>query len=201
MQPSSDRSPCLRTTPTPLSIEPGRCRQLFLQGLLRLEKRSARRFGFAFQRQRLPAPQGRRHHEAIGSVVQPGRSLRQHRERCIGLAHPNRQKKSLERDGALRIEIRRNRRQHFTRRFKIAAQLLVQVATQVFPFFHIAEWVVRWIVVAACIGFPFAMLFSWFYEWTPHSLQLESEIPPNESITGQTGRNSIAGSSPSWLCP
>jgi TolB-like protein/cytochrome c-type biogenesis protein CcmH/NrfG len=72
--------------------------------------------------------------------------------------------------------------------YAASAWLLVQVATQVFPFFHIAEWVVRWIVVAACLGFPFAMLFSWFYEWTPHGLQRESEIAPNESITRQTGR-------------
>ena len=72
--------------------------------------------------------------------------------------------------------------------YAASAWLLVQVATQVFPFFHIAEWVVRWIVVAAIIGFPFAMLFSWFYEWTPQGLQLESEIPPNESITRHTGR-------------
>ena len=73
--------------------------------------------------------------------------------------------------------------------YAASAWLLVQVATQVFPFFHIAEWVVRWIVVAAAIGFPFAMVFSWFYEWTTQGLQLESEIPPNESITRQTGRN------------
>ncbi len=72
--------------------------------------------------------------------------------------------------------------------YAASAWLLVQVATQVFPFYHIAEWVVRWIVVAACIGFPFAMLFSWFYEWTPQGLQLESEISPNGSITRQTGR-------------
>jgi TolB-like protein len=72
--------------------------------------------------------------------------------------------------------------------YAASAWLLVQVATQVFPFFHIAEWVVRWIVVAAVIGFPFAMLFSWFYEWTPHGLQRESEIARNESITRQTGR-------------
>src|ERR1700730_11678287 len=72
--------------------------------------------------------------------------------------------------------------------YAASAWLLVQVATQVFPFFHIAEWVVRWIVVAASIGFPFAMLFSWFYEWTPHGIQRESEIPPNESITRQTGK-------------
>ena len=66
--------------------------------------------------------------------------------------------------------------------------LLVQVATQVFPFFHIAEWVVRWIVIASIIGFPFAMLFSWVYEWTPQGLQRESAIPPNESITRRTGK-------------
>jgi len=72
--------------------------------------------------------------------------------------------------------------------YAASAWLLVQVATQVFPFFHIAEWVVRWIVVGAAIGFPFAMLFSWFYEWTPQGLQLESEIPPNESITSHTGK-------------
>ncbi len=72
--------------------------------------------------------------------------------------------------------------------YAASAWLLVQVATQVFPFFHIAEWVVRWIVIAAAIGFPFAMTFSWLYEWTPQGIQRESEIPPNESITRQTGK-------------
>ena len=87
--------------------------------------------------------------------------------------------------------------------YAASAWLLVQVATQVLPFFRIAEWVVRWIVVAAVIGLPFAMLFSWFYEWTPQGLQRESDITPNESISRQTGRSSIAGSSrssPSRSC-
>ena len=72
--------------------------------------------------------------------------------------------------------------------YAASAWLLVQVATQVFPFFHIAEWVVRGIVVAAAIGFPFAMLFSWFYEWTPQGIQRESEVAPDESVTRQTGK-------------
>ena len=72
--------------------------------------------------------------------------------------------------------------------YAASAWLLVQVATQVFPLFHVAEWVMRWIVVAAIIGFPFALVFSWFYEWTSRGLQLESEILPNESITRQTGK-------------
>ena len=66
--------------------------------------------------------------------------------------------------------------------------LLVQIATQVFPFFEVPSWVVRWIVVAATIGFPFVMLFSWFYEWTPKGLKLESTVDSSESITHRTGR-------------
>ena len=69
-----------------------------------------------------------------------------------------------------------------------AAWLLVQIATQVFPFFHIPEWVVRWIVIAAVVGFPFAMVFSWFYEWTPQGVRRESDIDRNESMTRETGR-------------
>ena len=66
--------------------------------------------------------------------------------------------------------------------------LLVQVATQVFPFFHIAEWVVRWIVITAVAGFPFAMLLSWFYEWTPQGLQRDSDMAPNATARHETGR-------------
>src|SRR5205809_772960 len=72
--------------------------------------------------------------------------------------------------------------------YAASAWLLVQIATQVFPFFHIAEWVVRWIVVAAAIGFPFAMVFSWCYEWTTHGLQRESEVAPNESVTRESSK-------------
>jgi serine/threonine-protein kinase len=72
--------------------------------------------------------------------------------------------------------------------YAAGAWLLVQVATQVFPLFHVAEWVMRWIVLASVIGFPLALAFSWLYEWTPRGFQLESEIPPNEYITRQTGR-------------
>ena len=46
----------------------------------------------------------------------------------------------------------------------------------------------RWVVVAAAIGFPFAILLSWFYEWTPQGFQRESEIVPNESIARQSDK-------------
>jgi TolB-like protein/Tfp pilus assembly protein PilF len=68
--------------------------------------------------------------------------------------------------------------------------LLVQVATQVFPFFHIADWLVRWVIVAAAIGFPFWVLFAWFYQWTPHGLEREQEAPaPLRAEARQSRRN------------
>ena len=44
--------------------------------------------------------------------------------------------------------------------YAASAWLLVQVATQIFPFFQIANWLVRWVIVAAAIGFPFWVLFA-----------------------------------------
>jgi TolB-like protein/Tfp pilus assembly protein PilF len=72
--------------------------------------------------------------------------------------------------------------------YAAGAWLAVQVATQVFPFFHIAEWVVRWIVVAAIIGFPFWIAFAWYYEFTPEGLKRESQIDPADSIAAHTGK-------------
>ncbi|HVR81538.1 MAG TPA: hypothetical protein VHF02_05605 [Luteimonas sp.] len=43
-------------------------------------------------------------------------------------------------------------------------------------------------MVAAVIGFPFALTFAWFYEFTPGGLKRESEVDPAESLTRQTGK-------------
>ena len=69
-----------------------------------------------------------------------------------------------------------------------AAWALSQGVAQLLPVFDIANWVVRWFVIAAMIGFPFAMLFSWFYEWTPHGIQRESEVEEETSVTRETGK-------------
>jgi TolB-like protein len=69
-----------------------------------------------------------------------------------------------------------------------AAWALSQGVAQLLPVFGFDNWVVRWFVIAAAIGFPFAMLFSWFYEWTPQGIVRESEVAFDESITRETGR-------------
>jgi TolB-like protein/Tfp pilus assembly protein PilF len=62
--------------------------------------------------------------------------------------------------------------------YGMAAWLLVQIATQVFPFFDIPNWVVRFIVVALVLGFPIAMLLAWLYELTPEGLVREEDVEP-----------------------
>ena len=73
--------------------------------------------------------------------------------------------------------------------YAAASWLLVQVATQVLPFFHIQEWIVRWIVVAAIIGLPFCLAFSWFYEFTPKGLERERDLPDHAATTRASNKS------------
>ena len=72
--------------------------------------------------------------------------------------------------------------------YAAAAWLLVQIATQVFPFFELPNWSVRLIVFAAIVGFPIAMALSWFYEWTPAGFRRESEAERTEAIARIVGQ-------------
>ena len=75
--------------------------------------------------------------------------------------------------------------------YAVVAWLLIQVATQVFPFFEIPNWAVRLVVLLLILGFPVALILSWAFEITPEGIKRESEIAPNESITRHTGRKIV----------
>lgn len=64
--------------------------------------------------------------------------------------------------------------------------LLIQVATQVFPFLEIPNAVVRWIILACAAGFPIAMLLAWLYELTPEGFVREDEV--DQKTRKQSGR-------------
>jgi TolB-like protein/Flp pilus assembly protein TadD len=55
--------------------------------------------------------------------------------------------------------------------YAVVGWLLVQVATQVFPFFEIPNWAVRLIVLVIIIGFPIALVIAWAFELTPEGLK------------------------------
>ena len=62
--------------------------------------------------------------------------------------------------------------------YAVVGWLLVQVATQVFPFFEIPNWAVRLIVLAIVIGFPIALVMAWAFELTPEGLKRTEDIDP-----------------------
>ncbi len=76
--------------------------------------------------------------------------------------------------------------------YAVASWLLIQIATQVFPFFEIPNWAVRLVVIILIIGFPIALILSWAFEITPAGIKRESEIEPDKSITHHTGRKIVA---------
>lgn len=72
--------------------------------------------------------------------------------------------------------------------YGMVAWLITQVATQVFPFFDIPNWMVRLVIVALVLGFPIAMLLSWLYEFTAKGIIRSEDVDPAKSIHRATGR-------------
>jgi TolB-like protein len=75
--------------------------------------------------------------------------------------------------------------------YAVVAWLLIQIATQVFPFFEIPNWAVRLVVLLLILGFPVALVLSWVFEITPEGIKRESEIERGKSIRPQTGRRIV----------
>ena len=66
--------------------------------------------------------------------------------------------------------------------YGVVAWLLVQIATQVFPFFEIPNWVVRLVVLITILGFPAAVIIAWAFEMTPEGLKRADEVRSNEDV-------------------
>jgi TolB-like protein len=76
--------------------------------------------------------------------------------------------------------------------YGVVAWLLIQVATQVFPFFEIPNWVVRLVVIVVLLGFPIALIIAWAFEMTPQGMKRAEEIAPNEYIPHWSARKFAA---------
>jgi TolB-like protein/Flp pilus assembly protein TadD len=50
--------------------------------------------------------------------------------------------------------------------YAVVAWLLMQIASQIFPFFEIPNWAVRFVVLLLIIGFPVALILAWAFELT-----------------------------------
>jgi TolB-like protein len=55
--------------------------------------------------------------------------------------------------------------------YAVVAWLLMQIASQIFPFFEIPNWAVRLVVLLLIIGFPIALIIAWAFEATPEGIK------------------------------
>ena len=76
--------------------------------------------------------------------------------------------------------------------YAVVAWLLIQIATQVFPFFEISNGVVRLVILLIVVGFPIAVVCAWAFEFTPEGIKRTEAVDRDQSITRQTGRKLTA---------
>jgi len=47
--------------------------------------------------------------------------------------------------------------------YAVVGWLLIQVATQVFPFLEIPNWAIRLVIFVTALGFPIALIIAWAF--------------------------------------
>jgi adenylate cyclase len=72
--------------------------------------------------------------------------------------------------------------------YAVAAWLIVQVAGVLIDLAKLPDWIGTTTLWLLAVGFPIALIFSWFYEFTPEGISLEKDVDPEVSITQVTGR-------------
>src|SRR5512132_3391128 len=66
--------------------------------------------------------------------------------------------------------------------YGVVAWLLMQIASQIFPFFDIPNWAVRLVVLILILGFPVALVLAWAFELTPEGIKRTDEIEPGRRL-------------------
>src|SRR5438046_8582152 len=70
--------------------------------------------------------------------------------------------------------------------YAVLSWLLIQIATQVFPFFEIPTWAGRLVIVALVLGFPVALLLSWAFDLTPSGIKRTDELEEAKALAPVT---------------
>ena len=90
-------------------------------------------------------------------------------------------------------ELKRRKVHRVAIAYAVAAWLLIQIATQVFPFFEIPNWAVRLVVIMLVLGFPIALILSWIFDLTPQGIrrtdEADRDLAPPAGMRSATTRN------------
>jgi TolB-like protein/Tfp pilus assembly protein PilF len=77
---------------------------------------------------------------------------------------------------SLLAELRRRHVYKVGATYAVAGWLLVQIATQVFPFFEISNAAVRWVVIIVIAGLPIALILAWLFDITPQGIVRTDDV-------------------------
>src|SRR5213594_942566 len=69
--------------------------------------------------------------------------------------------------------------------YAVVGWLSVQIATQVFPFLEIPNWIVRLVIALVVIGFPIALVIAWAFEITPQGIERTEIADAMQAAAGQ----------------
>ena len=72
--------------------------------------------------------------------------------------------------------------------YVVTTWLIMQAAEVVMTLAALPEWTGRFTLILLALGFPIALIFSWYYELTPEGISLEQDVGASEPITHITGR-------------
>ena len=86
-------------------------------------------------------------------------------------------------------ELQRRRVYSVAVAYVVGGWALAQGIAQVLPVFDIPNWVVRLIVVLIVLGFPVALMLSWFFDFTRYGIVRTPDRAPEDR-----------SSTPRWSC-
>jgi len=72
--------------------------------------------------------------------------------------------------------------------YVVVAWVLLQAVDFTLDIISAPNWVMQVFFLAAVVGLPVVLIFSWVFEMTPEGIKLESQIKPDESVTQHTSQ-------------
>jgi serine/threonine-protein kinase len=72
--------------------------------------------------------------------------------------------------------------------YAVAGWLIMQIATQIFPFLEIPNWAIRLVILLVIIGFPIALIIAWAFESTPEGIK-RTEVADAMKMPRSRGRS------------
>jgi len=78
---------------------------------------------------------------------------------------------ALMNQGSFFAELKRRNVYKVAVAYAVIGWLLIQIATQTFPFLEIPNWAIRLVIMLIAIGFPIALILAWAFELTPQGLK------------------------------